>query len=206
MDRELADEILALRLPIVVVGSQAPDFDAFYWEDEQGSRSAVEHLIEQGHSRIGMITSPFDNPVRNARIKGYQDAMEGAGLRYNSSWIATGYTEIQAGCSEESGYEAMQQLLAVEPPVTAVFATSDVQAIGAWQALREAGRSVPEEYALVGYDDIKVSRFIGLTSVAQDMYGVGEAATKLLLKRLSGSTGEVVSRLVSSEVIVRSSS
>jgi len=82
-----------------------------------------------------------------------------------------------------------------------------VQAIGAWQAIREAGMEVPDDFSLVGYDDIKVSRFIGLTSVAQNMHYVGEKATDVLLERLNNAgSDEPVSELVEQELQVRKSS
>ena len=118
-----------------------------------------------------------------------------------------GQTRKHDGFSEESGYEAMTELLALDEPVTAVFASSDVQAIGAWQAIRKAGYEVPDDFSLVGYDDIKVSRFIGLTSVAQNMHYVGERATDVLLNRLDNTgSDEPVSELVEPELKVRKSS
>jgi LacI family transcriptional regulator len=101
----------------------------------------------------------------------------------------------------------MQDLLALDTPVEAAFASSDVQAIGAWQALREEGYEVPDDFAFVGYDDIKVSRFIGLSSVAQNMYDVGNDATDLLLNRLNQTGPEnFISRLVEPRLQVRKSS
>jgi len=130
-----------------------------------------------------------------------------AGVEPRDEWIATGRTEKHAGFSEESGYEAMQSLLRADADVTAVFASSDVQAIGAWQALRQADYDVPEDVALIGYDDIKISRFIGLSSVAQNMHDIGARATDLLLRRLRRTgPSEVFSELVTPELAVRASS
>jgi LacI family transcriptional regulator len=102
----------------------------------------------------------------------------------------------------------MQELLDIDPPLTAIFASSDVQAIGAWQAIRHHGMDVPDDFALVGYDDIKVSRFIGLSSIAQNMHDVGEKAADRLLERIKmGSLpNKYVSELVIPELIVRKSS
>jgi LacI family transcriptional regulator len=168
---------------------------------------AVNHLIEKGHRRIGMITTPHDNRLRNARVYGYKQALSAAGIAFDESLIVHGQTRKHDGFSEESGYEAMNELLGLDEPVTSVFASSDVQAIGAWQAIREADRDVPNDYALVGYDDIKVSRFIGLTSVAQNMHYVGKRATDLMLNRLN-NTGpdDPVSELVKPELKARKSS
>jgi LacI family transcriptional regulator len=206
-DEELADELSLLGAPVVVVGTRLDDFDSFYWEDEPGAKLAVEHLLERGYSRIGMITTPHNNRIRNARVAGYQQALEEAGIEFDSDLVAHGHTSKHDGFSEESGYEAMQDLLALDEPVEAAFASSDVQAIGAWQAIREEGLEVPDDFAFVGYDDIKVSRFIGLTSVAQNMYDVGNEATDVLLDRLQNSgPEEYVSRLIEPHLQVRKSS
>ena len=107
----------------------------------------------------------------------------------------------------EHGYEAMLSMLELDPPVTAVFASSDVQAIGAWKAIREANKSVPEDIALVGYDDIKTSKFIGLSSVDQNMEGVGKEAAKRLLFRLENPDAEErIARLFVPDLRVRESS
>lgn len=207
VDEELAEELRMLGVPVVLVGTKTEGFDSFYWEDEPGAKLGVEHLLEQGYTRIGMITTPHDNRIRNERIAGYRQALEEAGIEFDPDLVTHGHTSKHDGFSEESGYEAMQKLIALDKPVDAAFASSDVQAIGAWQAIREEGLEVPDDFAFVGYDDIKVSRFIGLTSVAQNMYQVGNEATDLLLNRLKQSGPEdFISRLVETTVNVRKSS
>lgn len=207
IDDEIALELQTLGAPVVLVGTQWEDMDAFYWDDRSGARVGVEHLIEQGFTEIAMITTPHDdNRLRDARIAGYRDALEAAGLPFREDLIAAGHTRKHDGFSEEAGYEAMEHLLEDHPDVRAIFAASDVQAIGAWQAIRKAGYRVPADYAIVGYDDVKMSRFIGLSTVAQKMHDVGEDAADLLLQRLSGSTAPAVSELVHPELVVRKSS
>ena len=207
MSESLGWELKKLGGPTVLIGSRWADVDSFYWDETTGARMATEHLIDRGHSRVGMITTHRDSPIRNARIQGYEQALRDAGIAPRDAWIATGHTDKHAGFSEESGYEAMTSLLQTNPDVTAVFASSDVQAIGAWQALRHEGRRVPDDVALIGYDDIKISRFIGLSSVAQNMHDIGERATDLLLRRLRHSAPEdVFSELVTPELVVRASS
>lgn len=205
-DQELSEELEMLGVPVVLVGSKLNTFDSFYWDEAPGARIAVEHLLDLGHRRIALITTPHHNRLRNARLAGYRQALEAAGVEFDPELVVHGHTRKHDGFSEESGYEAMEHLLAMDEPVTAVFATSDVQAIGAWQAIRKAGLSVPDDYSLVGYDDLKVSRFIGLTSVAQNMHDVGENATDVLLDRLNKS-GPVqpISQLVEPELEVRKS-
>ncbi len=206
-DGELAEELSMLGAPVVLVGTHLDNFDSFYWEEEPGAKMAVEHLLKEGYSRIGMITTPHNNRIRNARVAGYRQALEEAGIEFDPDLVVHGHTRKHDGFSEESGYEAMQDLFALDQPVEAAFASSDVQAIGAWQALREEGLKVPDDFAFVGYDDIKVSRFIGLTSVAQNMHDVGQTATDLLLSRLKRQGPEdYVSRLVEPRLQVRKSS
>ena len=208
MTEPLRDELVRLGAPVILVGSHCEDLDSFYWDETIGSKMAVEHLIGQGHERIGLITTHHESDLRDARVQGYQEALREAGLPAPNEWIAVGHTEKHAGFSEESGYEAMQTLFDVDPSLTAIFATSDVQAIGAWQAIRHHGMDVPDDFALVGYDDIKVSRFIGLSSIAQNMHDVGERAADRLLSRINRGSlpDEFVSELITPELVVRKSS
>lgn len=207
VDGSIGDELRALGRPIVLVGSQWDNLDSFYWDETAGARRATEHLLDRGHRRVGLITTHHQSPTRDARIRGYKRAMMDAGIQPREEWITTGCTEKHAGFSEESGCEAMQTLMRTSAEVTAVFASSDVQAIGAWQALRHRGLSVPDDVAIVGYDDIKVSRFIGLSTVSQKIRDIGEAAADLLMRRLRGMEGrDPVSRLVMPELQVRASS
>ena len=207
MDEEIADELRMLGVPVILIGARAEGFDSFYWEDESGAKLGVEHLIEQGYRKIGMITTPHANRIRNERIAGYRQALEEAGIEFDPDLVAHGHTSKHDGFSEESGYEAMQDLISIDQTVEAAFASSDVQAIGAWQAIREEGLEVPDDFAFVGYDDIKVSRFIGLTSIAQNMYGVGNETTDLLLSRLNKSGPEQhVTQVVEPQLNVRKSS
>lgn len=207
VDEELAEELRMLGVPVVLVGAQREEFDSFYWEEEPGAELAVEHLVAQGYTRIGMITTPHDNRIRDARVAGYRRSLEEAGIEFDPDLVVHGETSKHDGFSEESGYEAMQKLIALDTPVEAAFASSDVQAIGAWQAIREEGLKVPDDFAFVGYDDIKVSRFIGLTSVAQRMYDVGNTTTDLLLGRLrQNGPDDFISRLVKPKLNVRKSS
>lgn len=208
VDENLTPELKALRAPVVLVGHHHTDFDCFYWDNSAGTRAATEHLIEQGHRRIGLIRSYTDSYLQSQRVAGYREALDAHGLGFEESLLQSGVTEKHAGFSEEHGHEAMHRLLALDPPVTAVVASSDVQAIGAWKAIRDAGKRVPEDYALVGYDDIKTSKFLGLSSVDQDMENVGREAAERLLERVSreAPAEDFISRLIVPTLHVRESS
>jgi len=207
MTEAVAREVKKLGGPAILIGSHWDDIDSFHWDDTKGACMATEHLVDRGHTQIGMITTHHETAIRDARVQGYRNALTAAGIQPDEDWIAVGNTDKHAGFSEESGFEAMEALLDQSPDIRAVFASSDVQAIGAWQALRERGLSVPEDVALVGYDDIKISQFIGLSSVAQNMHDIGEQATDLLLRRLRGAgPSEVVSKLITPSLRERASS
>ena len=185
LNEKAEQQLRRWRAPTVVVGAEVEGIDCFFWDDAAGGRLATEHLIEAGHCRIGVIRSAHAGlGFQDERLAGHREALMAAHLKYDPALTVSGHAEKHAGFSEEAGYEGMQRLLSATPPVTAVFAFSDVHAMGAWAALREAGKAVPSDVALVGYDDVKTSQFVGLTSVSQDMHRVGEQATAQLLLRL----------------------
>ncbi len=205
IEDRIAQELRALHAPVVLIGTKHSDFDSFYWDEVAGGAAAIDHLIARGHKRIAIITSHTPSNVQDERVRGARDALENAGLE--SDLVFTGQTEKHAGFSEEAGYEAMERILEVRPPVTAAFAMSDVQAIGACKAARDAGKQIPEDIAIVGYDDIKTSYYIGLSTVDQRMHWVGEEATELLLQRMQGDQNEPpLSRRIVPELVGRGSS
>jgi LacI family transcriptional regulator len=189
----------------VLIGTRHAEFDSFYWDDAAGGRAAIEHLVQLGHRRIAVITSHTPSKAQDDRIRGAREAMQKAGV--DPQLIFSGHTEKHAGFSEEAGYEAMEAILHEQPPITAVFAMSDVQALGACKAVKDSGKRVPEDMAVVGYDDIKTSYYVGLSTVDQRMHWVGEEATEQLLKRMHDEADEdPVSRLIVPELVARGSS
>ncbi len=186
----LFEKLQRLHAPVVLVGHDHSEIDCFHWDNREGAELAVDHLVERGHRRIGLIRSHTDGHLQLQRIEGFKAGLEKAGIAYDETLVRSGKTSKHAGFSEENGYEAMLELLEIEPAVTAVFASSDVQAIGAMKAINEAGKRVPEDIAVIGYDDIKTSYYIGLSSIDQRMMDVGERATEVLMRRVEGSLDE----------------
>ena len=206
VNEKLRHELLRLRAPVVLIGTSHPEFDSFYWDDVKGAYAAVSHLIERGHKKIGMINSHAWSFNTDDRIAGYRQALEEHGLTFDPELIQTGDTLKHAGFSEEAGNEALLKLLAIAPDMTAVFASGDVQAIGALYALRNMNRNAPEDVAIVGYDGIKFSKYIGLTTVDQHMQSVGHRATELVLERRRSNSYEPVSEPIVPELVIRESS
>ncbi|MGH2561199.1 MAG: LacI family DNA-binding transcriptional regulator [Thermomicrobiales bacterium] len=181
---ELA-ELLARQIPVVrlepIPKPPGPlPLDNLCVDNVAAARSAVALLIARGHRRIAMISGragPFA-----ARLRGYRDALAGGGLAFDEDLVEYG------DFREEGGYGAMQALLAKPVTPTAVFAANDEMAMGALRALAEAGRRVPDDVAVVGFDDIPVARLTSppLTTVAQFPDRLGRRAAEMLLERLRG--------------------
>ena len=201
--RPLLERNVALvRLEAVKKGVSSLDLplDNLYVDNVAASRAAVEYLIGQGHARIGMIAG--QGGPRQARVRGYREALAAHRLPTDESLIRSG------DFSEDGGHRAMRSLLDGPTPPTAVFAASDVMAVGALVALREAGFAVPEDVAVVGFDDIPVARLITppLTTVAQFQENLGTRAAEMLLERLDGTApGHGRSEEMPYELIVRES-
>jgi LacI family transcriptional regulator len=206
LNEAITQELRAMRAPVVLIGTPSDQFDAFYWDDVAGAREAVQHLIRQGHRRIGMIRAYTESELQAGRVAGYRQALEAASLPFDPALVFSGQTPKHAGFSEEAGFEAMLELLRCDPPVTAVFVSSDAQAIGARKAVLDSGRRIPEDVALVGYDGIKTSHYIDLSSMDQNMQEIGYRAALLLLERMNGRTGVPHSERIVPTLQVRRSS
>jgi len=179
----LAKELSAFNAPVILIGNHHTEFDCFYWDNSNGAVQATTHLLKNGHRRIGLIRAYTDGYVQLQRIQGYKKALEKFKVKFDKNLVQSGTNPKHAGFSEEHGLEAMNQLLKVSPEVTAVIASSDVQAIGALKAIRDAQKRVPEDIALIGYDDIKTCYYIGLSSIDQSIEETGRLAAKRLLYR-----------------------
>lgn len=206
LDEKLERELAALHAPVMLVGSQSDTFDSIFWDDISGAEMAVEHFVSHGHERIGFIAAHPWSYNAERRLMGYRRGLEKAGLAFDPALVVCGETKKHAGFSEEAGYEAMGQLLDLSVPITAVCASSDVQAYGAWAALRDAGLHVPNDIALIGYDNLKLSRYLGLSTIDQKMYDVGRHATQRLLQRMRAPQDAPLSEAVELDIVVRRSS
>lgn len=200
-DEELVT-LVADGFPIIIQGSlpdvPAPSVDI---DNRAGARIAVEHLVGLGHRRIGCITNaPIAYTAAADRVAGYRDALAAAQVAFDAALVAEGAFDAA------SGHAAMTSLLALGDPVTAVFVASDIVAFGALRALREAGRRVPADVSVVGFDDIPLARHFDppLTTIRLPANALGAAAGKALVDRLAGRpTSERT--LLPTELIVRDS-
>ena len=191
-------------LPIMLMG-QLPgsglpfvDIDAV-----DGAARAVNHLIEHGHRRIAMITNAsLEYTSAQQRRTGYQNALKNAGIEPDESLLQEGtYTPA-------SGFKAMEILLEASPRPTAVFIASDVVSLGAIRAIKQAGLRIPQDIAVVGFDDIPLADYYDppLTTIRIPAYGLGWAAGERLVRLVQSETLDQEGMLLESELVIRKSS
>jgi DNA-binding LacI/PurR family transcriptional regulator len=168
-------------------------------DNEGGARAAVEHLLGRGRTRIAVIAGPQDMGVGVARLAGYRAALAGAGVAGDERLV--GYGDF----GEASGTAVMHELLDARPDLDAVFATSDLMAAGALRALRDRGRAVPADVAVVGFEDSAVADRTEppLTTVHQSVDQMGREMVRLLLARIGGEQQPSV--VLDTYVVVRES-
>lgn len=175
--------------------------DAVTVDNVAGARAAIEHLLEYGHRRIGIVT---DEPVIASsaeRLRGYRAALESAGIAVAPELVSIG------GSSRAEGYRAAQALLALDPRPTALFSANNFMTVGTMHALRDAGLRLPHDVSLVGFDDLEWTTLIDppLTVVAQPAGELGSEAGRRILARLDGATGRPKRVRLETELILRGS-
>jgi LacI family transcriptional regulator len=197
------------QLPPIVFLSTAPrpGLSVIAVDNRSGGMQATQHLVDQGRRKIGVITGPLAWWEARERYAGWQDALQQAGLTASPSLVAEG------DWSAASGDGAMRALLAQQPDIDAVFACSDQIALGALGVAHQVGRRVPQDLAIVGFDNIPESAFFwpSLTTVYQQLVDVGCIAVKTLhqliqTKRKGEQDTEPVATVLTPELVVRASS
>jgi DNA-binding LacI/PurR family transcriptional regulator len=202
-DDEELHELIENRSPIVVQG-QFPGKNVASVDVDNGkaARIATEHLINLGHSRIGMIVhAPETYTAGKARLHGYQEALEIHDLPYDEKIVTF------ANFTCESGEIALQLILEAKNPPTALFVSSDTVAVGVIQAAQVMGYHIPEQLAIVGFDDIPMSVYIKppLTTVHLPAYGIGWAAADLLIRLIDQEKSLETDVLLDTELVIRGS-
>lgn len=171
-------------------------------DNRRAAADAVRHLLSRGHRRIGLINSDERYCYARQRQLGYLDALAGAGLRARPQWRRT----VQS-LDYEAGAAAVLEMLSQAEAPTAIFAVSDTLAIGVMSGLRQLGKRVPQDVAVIGFDDIAVAAQVdpGLSTVAQPMRALGETAARLLLRRLADPQAAVPGVLLEHRLVLRGS-
>jgi LacI family transcriptional regulator, galactose operon repressor len=177
--------ILRATMPIVSIGTtiQHGKVDCVRTDDVAGSRDATDYLIEQGYDPIGMIGGPPGSSPADHRLEGHRSALRKARIRFDPRLMVVG------DFTRAGGAKAMKELLFRSPRPRAVFCANDLMAIGAMDVVREAGLRVPQDLALMGYDDIEAASLVtpALTTVVNPSDEMGRACGELLMERMSGA-------------------
>ncbi len=218
-DRRQADGVLILSIspadeearlltqadvPVVLIDADHPALTMLHRvtvDDVEGGRKATGHLISLGHRKVGFIGDIIERPFQfgssRDRFLGYRQALEAAGLPFRPEYYAE---------NQHSRHEARQSALAMlslpDRP-TAIFAASDLQAVGALEAARLLGLRVPQDLSIIGYDDIELADILGLTTIRQRLFESGRRGVELLLQALEQPDMEPVHEILPTELVVR---
>jgi DNA-binding LacI/PurR family transcriptional regulator len=200
---DLITRLAAQRTPVVLVDAVEPHLPSVGVDHAAAAATAVRHLLALGHRRIALVDhaeSPFAQGSPAGRRQGYRTALREAGVPLRPA------DEVVAAFSPAGGDAALAALLAPREPPTAVFVGSDTQAAGVLAGARRLGRRVPEDLAVVGYNDIELAGYLGLTTMRVPMRAMGRCGADLLLAAIDDPSPIAPQILLSADLIVRESS
>ncbi|MEX1123104.1 MAG: LacI family DNA-binding transcriptional regulator, partial [Balneolales bacterium] len=205
IDDEIHDRLKDLPIPVVLVGSNHAEYNNFWWDNYKGGSMAAEHLVNQGFKNIGMIRKITQTSISDHRERGFRETLIKLGQPLQDEFLVSGITKKHKGYSEEAGYEAIKILKERNNMPDAIFCANDAQAIGALHALNELDIHVPNDVAVMGYDNIKISHFLNLTTINQKMYDIGIRATKRMEELIKNPGQKIQQYVIEPELIVRKS-
>jgi LacI family transcriptional regulator len=197
----LMDRMIDSDLPLVFIGRPFQDENVSYVDIDNydGAYTAVSHLIQLGYRRIATIAGTELSTVGIDRKQGYIEALRDNDLTVDEDWI------VEGDFTEMGGYQAMEALLPYRPQ--AVFAASDIMAIGAIRAIRNAGLEISDDVAIIGFDDLPVAKMsnIALTTIRQPISRLGSTAVEMLIEMIHNGSKPQNRIILSTELIVRDS-
>lgn len=192
-DETMASRLQTHQMSVVQIGTLAQPFsdrfDRIVTDDEAAGRMAASHLLARGHRRVGFVGTGVQADVApdfgTSNLDGFRQALALAGVPLPNAYVSL------AAFGLEQARQQAYRLLDLPSPPTAIYAASDTQAIGVISAARERGLSVPDDLAVIGFDDIEIAEFIGLTTVGQPLKEAGRRAVELLLQQLGEQASAV---------------
>jgi LacI family transcriptional regulator len=199
-DREVAT-IERMNVPTVLVDAFHPRLSRIVANDVEGGRMAADHLIGLGHRRIAFLGDlalvSFSYPASRLRHRGVRSALRGAGLVLREEYTILGdHGRVRAR-------ELVERLLGTAEPPTAIVCASDTQALGAIEAARRVGRDVPSELSIVGYDDLEIAGYLGLTTIRQPLFESGVRGVRMLEQRMIDGAGPTIREALTVELAQR---
>lgn len=191
-------------VPIVLIDANHPSLSSLnrvVVDDVAGGMAATQHLIDLGHSRIGYISDFLDTPFNftssRYRFVGYRNALAAAGIPFNVEYHRQGQHGLY-----EAKLMALELLSLPERP-TAIFAASDTQAMGVIQAAQELGLQVPEDLSVIGYDDIEIAEYLGLSTIRQLLFESGKRGVELLMQIIHDGNTEPCCEVLPTHLVAR---
>jgi DNA-binding LacI/PurR family transcriptional regulator len=191
-------------VPVVFVDCNVPwlaGFSRVVEDDVAGGQLAVQHLVDLGHRRIAylsdLLVNPFDFTPSRDRCEGYRRVLEAANIPFRPQY------HEQGAHGRAEAHRLARKLLALSERPTAIFAASDTQALGVLEAANELGLRVPQDLSLIGYDDIEVAEYLGLTTVRQMLFESGKRGAELLLGLLHDPAREPVCETSPTHLVIR---
>lgn len=201
---EFYQQMKKSQIPIVLIDSYCNDhyYHNIRIDDAYGSYLATRHMLENGHEHIAFFVGQLkENGVMKKRLLGYQQALQEHGLPFREEYVFEGQIDYN------SGIELADKLIASGLPATGVVAAADILAIGAIKGFFEAGKRIPEDYSIIGFDDVEVSQYLtpGLTTVRQQISLKGQKAVELLLKHIEDPSLPKQEEILPLQLVVRGS-
>ncbi|WP_377887994.1 LacI family DNA-binding transcriptional regulator [Alkalihalobacillus sp. R86527] len=180
---EQISSLVEANIPVVAVDRAIKNFDVdtVLIGNQEGAYEAVQHLIEEGHKKIAIISGPHDTTPGLERYNGYIKALRDAGIQVEEQWIGDG------DFMEQSGYDLTKRFSELEDRPTAIFSSNNLMTIGCMKALNDIGWKLGQEVSFIGFDDVEIATFLNpqLTTVSRPMRSLGELSFELLLDRLN---------------------
>jgi LacI family transcriptional regulator len=190
-------------VPIILIDIEHSYLSSIFIDNLEGGYLATKHLIDLGHRRIAFISDylepEYGFSAMQARYNGYLKALKEAGIEFMPQYHRLGPHD------REAGYQLTKQLLTLEQPPTAIFASSDTQGVGVLMAAREMGYRVPEDLSIIGFDGIRDSEYVNMTTVSQPLFESGIEGAKLLLSSMAKETVAPVKIQLPIQIIHRGS-
>ncbi len=197
--RSLIDQ----RIPVVAIDRRLKDasIDSVCVDNVEAACEAVSKLIDMGHRRIGLIAVPLHITTGRDRHAGYLRAFRQRRLKVSRDWIRFGDTR------ETGGYDCAGELLQLDPPVTALFATNSLMTLGALRRIHEMGLRIPQDISIIGFDDMPWASLLrpALSNVSQPTYELGRTAAQLLLQRLADPQRPAAHVVLKTRLVMRDS-
>lgn len=183
-------DLIDQKVPLVIIGKKSKKtiMNSIYTDYFSGAYEAIKHLIEIGYEAIALISGPKWQDENVDKLKGYKKALDESNIKVDKKYIIEGDNDV------DGGYLAAKKLMSMNKPPQAIFATNDLMAIAALDAARDLNKKVPEDVAVVGFDNISMASLVApkLTTVAQPMYKMGLLAARLLFDNIESDASDYI--------------